>query len=67
METIDDEEYDRKFSQLKTAIDQNPFGYDSYVEIINLLRKQGEFNLLREYRNKMKELFPLTESKKSIN
>ena len=63
MDTISEEEFNTKFNALKSAIDENPLHYDGYVEIIKLLRNNGELNLLREYRTKMRNIYPLTESK----
>lgn len=35
--------------------------YDPYVELMKLLREDGELEKLREAREKMSEIFPLTE------
>ena len=63
METLNEAEYKEKFEFLEKSIAENPYGYENYVAIIKLLREQGEFKLLREYRTKMSEIFPLSESK----
>ena len=60
----DDEgdEFEEKFNVLKASIEENKFAYQNYVDIIDLTKKHGDLNNLRGYREKMSELFPLTES-----
>lgn len=45
----------------KLQLNESPFLYDGYVELIGLLSKQGELEDLRETREKMNKVFPLTE------
>lgn len=39
----------------------NAFDYNCHVDLIKLLKQEGELNRLRKARQKMSELFPLTE------
>lgn len=39
----------------------NAFDYNCHVDLIKLLRQEGELSRLRRARQKMSELFPLTE------
>ena len=59
----EEKEFDNKFSVLKNSIEENKFSYQNYVDIIELTRNHGDLTNLRIYREKMSELFPLTESK----
>ncbi len=56
-------QYQTKMSELENLIAQNKLDYQSYVDIIQLSRKNADFNKLREYREKMSDAFPLTECK----
>ena len=40
---------------------ESPYYYEGYIELIKLLRQQGDLNKAREARNKMRKVFPLTE------
>ena len=60
---LDDDKYQVKLSQLEDSIKENKFQYQSYVDIIELSRNQSDMNKLKEYREKMCQLYPLTESK----
>jgi len=42
-------------------LEDSPYSYSLHVELINLLKKQGELDLLRSAREHMGGLFPLTE------
>ena len=61
-EKIDDQTYQTKLSELENVVAQNKFDYQTYVDIINLAKNNADFNKLREFRQKMSEVFPLTES-----
>ncbi|XP_060070147.1 squamous cell carcinoma antigen recognized by T-cells 3-like [Ylistrum balloti] len=50
-----------KVQDLLQKIEENPYMYDSHVELIKILRQMGELGRLRDAREKMSELFPLTE------
>lgn len=39
----------------------NAFDYNCHVDLIKLLKQEGELSRLRKARQKMSELFPLTE------
>lgn len=41
----------------------NAFDYNCHLELIKLLRQEGELVRLRRARQKMSELFPLTEGR----
>ncbi|KAM3762796.1 hypothetical protein ACB098_01G372800 [Castanea mollissima] len=47
---------------LETELSSNPSNYDSHVQYIRLLRKMGEIEKLRQAREAMNLLFPLTPS-----
>lgn len=53
---------EEKLKFLKESIEQNKFAYQNYVDLIQLLRTYGDLDNLRVYREKMSEVFPLTES-----
>jgi hypothetical protein len=59
---MNDSEFHTRLTELENQIAENRFQYQSYVDIITLLRNNGELNKLREYRQKMSEAFPLTET-----
>ena len=41
----------------------NPYHYDSHVELIKLLRQSGDLDKVRNAREGMNKIFPLTEGK----
>ena len=41
----------------------NPYHYDSHVELIKLLRQSGDLDKVRNAREDMSKIFPLTEGK----
>lgn len=41
----------------------NPYHYDSHVELIKLLRQSGDLDKVRNAREGMSKIFPLTEGK----
>ncbi|KAG9130341.1 hypothetical protein Leryth_004260 [Lithospermum erythrorhizon] len=45
---------------LESALANNPYDYNSHVQYISFLRKQGELEKLRQAREAMSELFPLS-------
>lgn len=57
-----EQNYQTKLAELEQIIGQNKFQYQTYIDIINLAKENAEFNKLREYREKMSQVFPLTES-----
>ena len=59
---LDDAEYGKRFSELESLINQNQYQYQYYVDIIKLTRDNEKFDKLKSYREKMSEIFPLTES-----
>lgn len=42
-------------------LSSNPYLYDNHVALINNLRQLGELDALREARQKMSEIYPLSE------
>jgi hypothetical protein len=42
-------------------ISKNAYNYDAHIQLIELLKKMGELIKLREAREQMSKLFPLTE------
>ncbi|KAK6159692.1 hypothetical protein DH2020_003073 [Rehmannia glutinosa] len=45
---------------LETVLNNNPSDYDSHVQYIKILRKQGDVEKLRQARETMSSLFPLS-------
>ena len=39
----------------------NPYHYDSHLELVKLLRNSADLDRLREAREAMSKIFPLTE------
>lgn len=59
-----DEEEEKNHLEIERLEEQlsiNGFDYNCHVELIRLLRLEGELNKVRMARQKMSELFPLTE------
>ncbi|KAJ7294310.1 hypothetical protein O6H91_Y267000 [Diphasiastrum complanatum] len=48
--------------QLKAAVAQNPNNYDAHVQYIGMLRKQGALEEVRQAREAMNVLFPLSSA-----
>ncbi|CAH1802142.1 unnamed protein product [Owenia fusiformis] len=57
----DDDKHSLKIQELEAQITSNPYMYDPHVELISLLRAEGELTKLREARERMSNIFPLTE------
>lgn len=59
----DDEAQDAlQMQTLEAELSRNPSNYDAHVQYIRLLRKAGEIDKLRQARESMSQLFPLTPS-----
>ena len=58
---IDDDKQDAELANLNTKVQENPFNYQSHIDYINLAREYGNLDHLRSARQKMSEIFPLTE------
>jgi hypothetical protein len=56
-------EYELKLGELEQILQANKYQYQTYVDIIKLAKDNIDMIKLREYREKMSDLFPLTESK----
>lgn len=63
-EKLNENEFQQKLDELEKSIVENKYQYQFYVDIIKLTRDNGNLNKLREYREKMSEVFPLSEGKK---
>lgn len=53
--------HDPKVQQLELQVAGNPYHYDSHVELIKLLRQSGDLDKVRNARDGMSKIFPLTE------
>ncbi|MEQ2202696.1 hypothetical protein XENOCAPTIV_012651 [Xenoophorus captivus] len=57
----DDKENEAEIQRLEEQLSINAFDYNCHVDLIKLLKQEGELCRLRKARQKMSELFPLTE------
>ncbi|CAL8297135.1 unnamed protein product [Gadus morhua 'NCC'] len=57
----DDKENEAEIQRLEEQLSINAFDYNCHLDLIKLLRQEGELSRLRSARQKMSELFPLTE------
>ncbi|XP_069565465.1 squamous cell carcinoma antigen recognized by T-cells 3 [Brachyistius frenatus] len=57
----DEKENEAEIQRLEEQLSINAFDYNCHVDLIKLLKQEGEFIRLRKARQKMSELFPLTE------
>ncbi|KAL9980223.1 hypothetical protein ACROYT_G008778 [Oculina patagonica] len=53
--------HDPRIQQLELQVASNPYHYDSHVELIKLLRESGDLDKVRNAREGMSKVFPLTE------
>ncbi|KAG8455692.1 hypothetical protein GDO86_001763 [Hymenochirus boettgeri] len=60
-EEEDEKENEAEIQRLEEQLSINAFDYNCHVDLIKLLRQEGELERLRRARQKMSELFPLTE------
>ena len=44
-------------------LEDSPYSYNLHVEVVKLLRTQGDLDQLRRARERMSAVFPLTEGK----
>ncbi|GFT14213.1 squamous cell carcinoma antigen recognized by T-cells 3 [Nephila pilipes] len=57
----DEEDADEeKIRQLQKEVEASPYTYELHVQLISLCRKLGDLDKLRDAREKMSEVFPLT-------
>lgn len=61
VEDDDDKENEAEIQRLEEQLSINAFDYNCHVDLIKMLRQAGELGKLRRARQKMSELFPLTE------
>lgn len=57
----DEKENEAEIQRLEEQLSINAFDYNCHVDLIKLLKQEGELLRLRKARQKMSELFPLTE------
>uniref|UniRef100_A0AAV2MSC0 Spliceosome associated factor 3, U4/U6 recycling protein n=1 Tax=Knipowitschia caucasica TaxID=637954 RepID=A0AAV2MSC0_KNICA len=57
----DDKENEAEIQRLEEQLSINAFDYNCHIDLIKLLKQEGELIRLRKARQKMSELFPLTE------
>ncbi|XP_053324946.1 squamous cell carcinoma antigen recognized by T-cells 3 [Spea bombifrons] len=57
----DEKENEAEIQRLEEQLSINAFDYNCHVDLIKLLRQEGELERLRRAHQKMSELFPLTE------
>ncbi|XP_066465740.1 squamous cell carcinoma antigen recognized by T-cells 3 isoform X2 [Tiliqua scincoides] len=57
----EDKENEAEIQRLEEQLSINAFDYNCHLDLIKLLRQEGELVRLRRARQKMSELFPLTE------
>uniref|UniRef100_A0A3B4YS52 Spliceosome associated factor 3, U4/U6 recycling protein n=1 Tax=Seriola lalandi dorsalis TaxID=1841481 RepID=A0A3B4YS52_SERLL len=57
----DERENEAEIQRLEEQLSINAFDYNCHVDLIKLLKQEGELFRLRKARQKMSELFPLTE------
>ncbi|XP_037115635.1 squamous cell carcinoma antigen recognized by T-cells 3 [Syngnathus acus] len=57
----DEKENEAEIQRLEEQLSINAFDYNCHVDLIKLLKHEGELLRLRKARQKMSELFPLTE------
>ncbi|CAN0913328.1 Squamous cell carcinoma antigen recognized by T-cells 3 [Linum grandiflorum] len=58
----DDAQLTEQLKTLESELSTNPANYNVHVQFINLLRRMGELEKLRQAREAMNTLFPLTPS-----
>lgn len=56
----EDDKLEEKIRSLRFKLADNPYDYQTYIDLINLLRSTGELDLLREAREDFAKKFPLT-------
>ncbi|GCC23990.1 hypothetical protein chiPu_0002388 [Chiloscyllium punctatum] len=57
----DEQENEAEIQRLEEQLSISAYDYNCHVDLIKLLRQEGELEKLRAARQKMSELFPLTE------
>ncbi|ESQ54904.1 hypothetical protein EUTSA_v10024416mg [Eutrema salsugineum] len=58
----DDAELNHQIETLESELSANPYDYDAYVQYIKLLRKTANLEKLRQAREAMSAIFPLSPS-----
>ncbi|XP_046344381.2 squamous cell carcinoma antigen recognized by T-cells 3-like isoform X2 [Haliotis rufescens] len=57
----DEDQLEQKIYELQQKVTENPYIYDLHTQLITTLRQAGELEQLRQAREKMSEIFPLSE------
>ena len=57
----DEDSLNQRMSELEASLSENPYHYDSHVELVRLCRVSGDLEKTRAARVKMSELFPISE------
>ncbi|KAL3858472.1 hypothetical protein ACJMK2_013061 [Sinanodonta woodiana] len=60
-EEEDDDADEQRAEELVKLINDSPYVYNNHVELIKLLKSIGDLDKLREARERMHDIFPLTE------
>ncbi|CAF0859049.1 unnamed protein product [Rotaria sordida] len=60
-EQIDDSKQETELVAHRDIVQSNPYNYQAYIDYINLARQYGNLEHLRFARQKMSEMFPLTQ------
>lgn len=60
--SLTDEEIKRTIQLLKQLVQATPTDYQSHIQLIGLLRQQGDVEELKEHREALASQFPLGES-----
>ncbi|XP_020902196.1 squamous cell carcinoma antigen recognized by T-cells 3, partial [Exaiptasia diaphana] len=60
-EEVTEKVVDPEVHKLELEVQANPYKYDSHLQLIKLVRASGDLDKLREIRQNMSKIFPLTE------
>ncbi|XP_071945304.1 squamous cell carcinoma antigen recognized by T-cells 3-like [Antedon mediterranea] len=59
--SLDDEDNELQEQELTNKVTESPYEYENHVKLIKFLKESGELEKLRDARNAMAQIFPLTE------
>ncbi|XP_042297367.1 squamous cell carcinoma antigen recognized by T-cells 3-like [Sceloporus undulatus] len=62
----EEKENEAEIQRLEEQLSINAFDYNCHLDLIKLLHQEGELVKLRRARQKMSELFPLTEGRPGL-
>ncbi|XP_041347974.1 squamous cell carcinoma antigen recognized by T-cells 3-like isoform X2 [Gigantopelta aegis] len=57
----EEENYEKEILEIQEKLKQSPYSYDLHVQLIKVLSQAGELDPLREAREHMRSIYPLTE------